>query len=160
PALVQSQSQSQLQSQSLSLSCPSSSQPAIGSPPPMQASMSQSSHTPLVSLVSATAFQRSIKQGQLFCLSLVSAPEPVASQSEPPTPSRQDPVPSIPCDYDDFAEVFSKESARVLPPHRPYDHRIPLEPGATPPFGPLYSLSEVELKALDEYIKENLSKGY
>jgi len=48
----------------------------------------------------------------------------------------------------------------VLPPHRPYDHKIQLEPGTTPPFGPLYTLSETELKALDEYIKENLTKGY
>jgi len=48
----------------------------------------------------------------------------------------------------------------VLPPHRPYDHKIQLEPGTTPPFGPLYTLSETELKALDEYIKENLTKSY
>src|SRR5262249_1265633 len=109
---------------------------------------------------SATAFQRSIKRDQLFCLSLTKAPEPTASQSESTTPSGQDPAPPISCDYDDFAEVFSKESASVLPPYRPYDHRIPLEPGTTPPFGPLYPLSEVELKALDEYIKENLAKGY
>jgi len=71
-----------------------------------------------------------------------------------------DPVSRIPSSYDDFAEVFSKQSASVLPPRRPYDHRIPLEPGTTPPFGPLYPLSEVELKALDEYLKENLSKSY
>jgi transposase InsO family protein len=123
--------------------------------------MSQPSCTSLVSLVSATAFQRSIKQGQIFCLSLVSAPEPAATQSESTAiPSGQDPASIVPPDYTDFSEVFSKESASVLPPHRPYDHRIPLEPGTTPPFGPLYSLSEVELKALDEYIKENLSKGY
>jgi hypothetical protein len=113
-----------------------------------------------VSLVSASTFQRSIKQGQLFSLSLVTLPEPTAAQSEPATPSGQNPASIVPPDYIDFAELFSKESASVLPPHRPYDHRIPLEPGTTPPFGPLYSLSEVELKALDEYIKENLSKGY
>jgi hypothetical protein len=132
---------------------PTPGQPAIGSSPPTPASQPQSSCTPLVSLVSATAFQRSSKQGQLFCLSLTMAPEPTA-------PSGQDPASAIPRDYEDFAEVFSKESASVLPPHRPYDHRIPLEPGTTPPFGPLYSLSEVELKALDEYINENLAKGY
>ena len=66
----------------------------------------------------------------------------------------------IPPEYADFADVFSKDSASVLPPHRPYDHQIPLLPGTSPPFGPLYPLSEVELKALDEYIRENLAKGY
>jgi hypothetical protein len=81
-------------------------------------------------------------------------------ESQPTTSSGQDPASSVPSEYAEFADVFSKESASALPPRRPYDHQIPLEPGTTPPFGPLYSLSEVELKALDEYIKENLSKGY
>jgi hypothetical protein len=48
----------------------------------------------------------------------------------------------------------------ALPSHRPYDHVIPLIPGETPPFGPIYSLSEVELKALSDYIEEHLDKGF
>ena len=48
----------------------------------------------------------------------------------------------------------------MLPPRRTYDHKIPLEPNTNPPFGPLYSLSETELKALHEYLQENLDKGY
>jgi hypothetical protein len=99
-----------------------------------------------------------MKQGQLFCLSLATVPESTDSQST--APPDQDPASSIPPEYVDFADVFSKESASALPPRRPYDHQIPLEPGTTPPFGPLYPLSEIELKALDEYIKENFAKGY
>ena len=109
-----------------------------------------------VSLVSASAFQRSSQQDQLFCLAVSMAPDP----ANPAAPTGQNSGPIIPSEYADFADVFSEESASVLPPHRSYDHRIPLEPGSTPPFGPLYSLSEVELKALDKYIRENLSKGY
>lgn len=37
---------------------------------------------------------------------------------------------------------------------------IDLEEGKSPPFGPLYSLSELELKALSEWLEENLSKGF
>ena len=32
--------------------------------------------------------------------------------------------------------------------------------GKQPTFGPIYQLSETELKALDEYLKENLAKGF
>lgn len=32
----------------------------------------------------------------------------------------------VPPEYHDFLDVFSKQDARVLPPHRPYDHKIPL----------------------------------
>jgi len=93
------------------------------------------------------------------------ASEPAVPQSAVPQPESQttpsqDPASLVPSDYADYAEVFSEKAASVLPPHRPYDHKIQLEPGTTAPFGPLYTLSEVELKALDNYIKDNLAKGY
>jgi hypothetical protein len=130
--------------------------PAAASPSPLPGTASRPTRAPLVSLVSATAFQRAATQGQLFCLTVSKPPEP----AESPPPPGPDSVSRIPPEYLDFADVFSKESASVLPPRRPHDHRIPLEPGATPPFGPLYPLSEAELQVLDEYLKENLSKGY
>src|SRR5262249_28134246 len=149
---------------------PAPSSPSLSEPPTPPSSSaieplppggtSPSTCAPHVSLVSASAFQRSIKQGQLFCLSLTEAEEPEDPQPQTTTPSGQDSVPRTPQDSLDFADVFSKNPASALPPHRPHDHQIPLQPGTTPPFGPLYSLSEVELKALDEYIKENLAKGY
>ena len=67
---------------------------------------------------------------------------------------------SIPVEYKDFHDVFSKANSEKLPPHRPYDHQIPLLPDTQPPFGPIYSLSEIELKALRDYIKEHLDKGF
>jgi len=125
--------------------------------------MSKSNRAPVVALVDALAFRRSIKQSRFSGLYFVKALES-PSQPQPDTNSMissdQDPASLVPPDYADFAEVFSKDSATVLPPHRPYDHRITLEPDTKPPFGPLYSLSETELKALDEYLTENLSKGY
>ena len=66
----------------------------------------------------------------------------------------------LPPEYHEFADVFSKTKARTLPPHRTYDHKIELEDGKTPPFGPLYSLSEAEHKALEQFVMENLQSGF
>ena len=66
----------------------------------------------------------------------------------------------LPTEYNDFAHIFSEVASEKLPPHRPYDHSIPLLPDTTPPYGPIYSLSELELGALKEYIDSNLAKGY
>lgn len=67
---------------------------------------------------------------------------------------------TIPDKYKDFEIVFSKQEADRLPPHRPYDHTIPLIPSAEVSFGPLYNLSKIELDTLYEYIQENLAKGF
>jgi hypothetical protein len=62
--------------------------------------------------------------------------------------------------YRDLAAVFSKANADKLPPHRSHlDHSIPLEPGSKPHSRPTYSLSEVELEVLREYLDTNLAKG-
>ena len=66
----------------------------------------------------------------------------------------------VPEDYHSYLPLFKKAIAETLPPHRPYDHKIPLQEGFTPPFGPLYSLSRPELQSLREWIDENLSKGF
>ena len=59
------------------------------------------------------------------------------------------PLPIIPEEYQDLAEVFSKEKAHELPPHRGHlDHHINLEPGSKPTYGPIYNLSETELGVL------------
>ena len=41
--------------------------------------------------------------------------------------------------------------------HQPYDLKIKLEDGVTPPFGPIYSLSPHELQTLREFIDEHLA---
>jgi hypothetical protein len=67
---------------------------------------------------------------------------------------------NVPDKYSAFYEVFSKKKANTLPPHRPYDHQIILQEGKKPPFGPIYSLSQVELDELAKYLKENLANGF
>ena len=55
---------------------------------------------------------------------------------------------SVPLEYHDYADVFSKKKASTLMPHRPFTLKIKLEEGAKPPIGRLYSLSPSEQEAL------------
>lgn len=66
----------------------------------------------------------------------------------------------VPEEYHDFADVFSEGFAKSLPPHRPYDHKIDLEEGTSPPSRKIYNMSETELKALKDYLDEMLGKGF
>ena len=60
----------------------------------------------------------------------------------------------LPERYHQFSRLFAPQTARELLMHRPYDHAIDLLLGTSPPWGPVYSLSEVELKALREFLDE------
>ncbi|XP_053345657.1 NLR family CARD domain-containing protein 3-like [Clarias gariepinus] len=59
---------------------------------------------------------------------------------------------AIPEAYRDLAEVFCKKKATHLPPRRPYDLAIDLQPGTIPPRGHLYSLTPTETQAMEEYV--------
>lgn len=65
----------------------------------------------------------------------------------------------VPEQYHDLGEVFSKDRALSLPPHRPYDCSIDLLPGAALPTSSLYSLSRLEREAMESYIRESLAAG-
>ncbi len=67
---------------------------------------------------------------------------------------------TIPKKYRDLANIFSPSNAYCLPPHRDDDHAIELELGKTPLFGPLYKISEYQLKKLLEDIDENHASGF
>ena len=67
----------------------------------------------------------------------------------------------IPKEYHDYADVFSKAEADKLAPHRPYNLKIDLEEGTSPPpITAMYSLSPTKLKTLHEFIDENLHQGF
>ena len=100
----------------------------------------------------------SIPQTQEFTLNLhdssISARSASTSDSPPVDLS------SIPEEYHDFADVFDKAKADTLAPHRPYDLKINIEEGYTPPLGQVYSLSQTELEALWAFIDEHLASGF
>ncbi|KAI3366903.1 hypothetical protein L3Q82_009548, partial [Scortum barcoo] len=61
------------------------------------------------------------------CLHQAVVPQPSHCCSTPPN------LTGVPTEYLDFSEVFNKAKATSLPPHRPYDCAINLQPGTTPP---------------------------
>ena len=67
----------------------------------------------------------------------------------------------VSAEYSDFADVFSKESAEVLPKRIKINkHVIKLEKSRQPPYGPIYSLGLVEFETLKTYIKTNLANSF
>lgn len=76
-------------------------------------------------------------------------------------------VPSLPPDlstvpsvYHDLAQVFSKDKACTLPPHRPFDCAIDLLPGAPLPTSRLFNISRPERLAMEKYVRECLDAGF
>ncbi|KAL0152021.1 hypothetical protein M9458_052666 [Cirrhinus mrigala] len=67
---------------------------------------------------------------------------------------------TIPTEYQDLLEAFITVKATELPPHRPGDCAIDLVPGAVPPRGRIFPLSQPESEAMEKYIKEELAKGF
>ena len=57
-------------------------------------------------------------------------------------------------------EVFSKTHTPSPILHQPNNLKIELEEGTSPPFGPIYSLSQSELKSLQEFLDEHLAKDF
>jgi hypothetical protein len=100
----------------------------------------------------AVPFYRAAKNLQVFAIH-VNPTNNKHPQSEPK-------LVKLPEKYKDFANVFEKNKANQLPEHRLYDCPIDLEEGHSPPFDPMYGLSEPELQALRDYLTENLAKGF
>src|SRR6266566_2610671 len=76
------------------------------------------------------------------------------------TTKKEDWRSKVPKEYHGFYKMFDEEFSKALPPRRPYDHTIPIKEGNEPPFGALYGMSQEELKALKEYIEDNMTKGF
>ena len=114
---------------------------------------------PPITFINAAAFSAVCRQEGSVQFSIQLRQEPdgklrAASVEDAPDLS------AIPEEYHDFADIFSKSNASVLPPHREFDLKIELEEGATPPPRRLYSLSLFELNTLREFIDENLSTSF
>ena len=68
---------------------------------------------------------------------------------------------SVPMAFRQHWKVFSEQEAHQLPPHRPWDHKIELTPNAPNVINSkVYPLSPNEQKVLNEYLEDNLEKGY
>ena len=64
-------------------------------------------------------------------------------------------------DYSDFVDIFSEEKPLVLSERTELNnYDIDLEDGKQSPYGPIYSLSPVELETLKTYIDTHLKTGF
>uniref|UniRef100_A0A8D0CUG7 Gypsy retrotransposon integrase-like protein 1 n=1 Tax=Sander lucioperca TaxID=283035 RepID=A0A8D0CUG7_SANLU len=88
---------------------------------------------------------------------LCSAQTPASTVPQPPLESMD--LSAVPDVYHDLASVFCKHRATSLPPHRPYDCAIDLQPGAPLPNSRLYNLSRPETEAMENYIRDSLAAG-
>ena len=111
---------------------------------------------PPISLISAAAFlvASRIPGSEVFSMTLEDLGLRGSSTDE------KIDLTGVPEDYHDFADVFSTGKADTLPPHRPYDLKIDLEDGASPPPSRMYSLSPSELATLRKFIEENLASKF
>ncbi|CAA7258940.1 unnamed protein product [Cyclocybe aegerita] len=123
---------------------------------PYEPSPKPSTPLPHVSLINAVAFARACRlPGSVsFQLALSGDGSVLARSSATNNPEPVD-LSSVPEDYHEFPDMFSKSKADTLAPHRPYDLKIDLEEGAEPPLSWMYSLSPTELQALQEFLEEN-----
>ena len=81
---------------------------------------------------------------------------PIPGEYDPGEPSQPE---AIPIELLAYRDVLSDESSADRPLHPDAEHRIDVEKGKEPPYGPLYPLSPRELETLRLYIEENLKNG-
>eukprot|EP00877_Chromochloris_zofingiensis_P013639 jgi/Chrzof1/8529/Cz03g14150.t1 len=58
----------------------------------------------------------------------------------------------------EYSDVFQTPTG--LPPDRPVEHHIDIQPGSTPPFRQPYRMSTLELQELKKQLKDLLDRGY
>ena len=66
----------------------------------------------------------------------------------------------IPKEYHQYLDIFDKDKAERFPESQPWDHKIKLKEGFQPKSFKTYNLTPEEQKELDNWIKENMDKGY
>ena len=77
------------------------------------------------------------------------------------TPNNTPRTVEIPKEYQQFAKVFSEEEAKRFPPKRSCDHAIEFKKGAPDVIDcKVYPMTRVEDAALDDFIDEQIEKGY
>ena len=104
-----------------------------------------------------------------LCTDLIANLRAVGNDPAPTTVLHAKPLPMdenelitkvVPPEYHDFFNVFSHEEAKLMPPHRPYDHTIDLENDQMPPHSHIYPLSGTELSTLHKFLDDMLGKGF
>lgn len=97
-------------------------------------------------------------KNQAHVFAVVKTPEEVwlPPEEEEESTANQD---RIPPELSAFQDVFEAQNSKIMPPRKETDHSIDLKEDASPPYGPIYPLSQAELAELRKYLDENLENG-
>ena len=111
-----------------------------------------------ITLINAAAYSHASKLEGSECFHLqISLPKVTghsATTSEIPVN-----MSTVPKDYHDFMDIFSKSKAGKLADHQPNDLKITLDESTSLSYGQIYSLSQAELATLHKFIDKNLATG-
>lgn len=67
----------------------------------------------------------------------------------------------VPAEYRKYKLLWKEDLPdEALPKHQAWDHEIPIQEGKSTTFGKVYPMNEQQLKALKEYLDENLKKKF
>ncbi|KAB5587805.1 Retrotransposable element Tf2 [Ceratobasidium theobromae] len=66
---------------------------------------------------------------------------------------------AVPPEFQEFTQVFGEEFFSTLPPHCPYNYKIPLEGVKDVSYGPIYPMTPAESLALKEQLDSELAAG-
>lgn len=99
---------------------------------------------------------RSSREAKDLCLhaAVLDSPNTGPVKSKPPPD-----LTLVPTEYYDLGQVFRKDQALSLPPHRPYDSGIDLLLRAPLPTIRLFSLSKPECDTMERYVTDSLAAG-
>jgi len=66
----------------------------------------------------------------------------------------------VPQRFHKYLKVFEKKDSERMPMRKAWDHAIDLREGFVPKKGKIYPLSRVEREEVQEFVKDQLRKGY
>jgi len=120
-----------------------------------------------LALIGGTGFHLGMrrKENEFFTTSLYEIDRIIEDKMVPQDSGQEEPEEemlwrTVPREYHDLIQVFSKNESNKLPPHRIYDHKIELEKDVPMGYHPLYHQTIEELQTLKEYLRENLDRGF
>ena len=66
----------------------------------------------------------------------------------------------VPRRFHKYLKVFGKKNSERMPTRKAWDHAIDLREGFAPKKGKIYPLSRIEREEVQEFMKDQLRKGY
>ena len=115
-------------------------------------------HDPMIEWEKKKVRFESVKCQDHYCMSIQTPELSLCAVYEIATAAETEVA--LPEIYSTYHDVFDKQQAEILPPHRIYDCQIDLMPGAILPCCRVYALSEIETQQLRDYLDHYVANGF